>query len=235
MPITLYDLAGADPRLRFCPYCWRSTMALAHKDLPTRTVAWRLSERAALQAATGSTQVPAMLDGDTAVHDSWAIAEYLETVYSERPSLFEGAGGLAHARFINAWADTVMIPAITRLLARDVWQMLSPEDRPHFRRTREARLGATLESLAAGRDTEVVRFRHALEPLRRVLCRQEWLGGASPSYADYIVFGGLQSARCVSRFALLAADDPLHEWTGKVMDLFDGLARDTLTCSDLAA
>ncbi len=47
MPVkrVLYDLAGADPGLRFSPYCWRIKLALAHKNLPYTTVAWRFTDK----------------------------------------------------------------------------------------------------------------------------------------------------------------------------------------------
>jgi glutathione S-transferase len=225
MKITMYDLAGADTSLRFSPYCWRAKLALAHKALSYETIPWRFTEGAGLTAATGAQKVPAMLFGDERVHDSWTIAGYLETAYADRPSLFGGAGGLAHARFINAWADSVMIPGIARLIVRDVWAVLAPQDQAYFRSSREGRFGATLEAVVAGRDQSVAEFRAALTPLRLVLRNQAWFGGEQPSYADYIVFGGLQWARCVSEFALLAADDPLGAWFERVLDLFDGLGR----------
>ena len=43
--IKLYDLAGADPDLRFSPYCWRVKMAIAHKGLPCETIPWRFSDK----------------------------------------------------------------------------------------------------------------------------------------------------------------------------------------------
>jgi hypothetical protein len=43
MPITLYDLAGDDPSLRFSPYCWRTRLALAHKGLQVETIPWRFA------------------------------------------------------------------------------------------------------------------------------------------------------------------------------------------------
>ena len=52
MTITLYDLAGAEADRRFSPFCWRIRMALAHKELPVETVAWRFTEKEAL-APTG--------------------------------------------------------------------------------------------------------------------------------------------------------------------------------------
>ena len=43
--IKLYDLAGADPDLRFSPYCWRVKMAIAHKGLPCETIPWRFLDK----------------------------------------------------------------------------------------------------------------------------------------------------------------------------------------------
>ena len=55
------------------------------------------------------------------------------------------------------------------------------------------------------------------------------LGGETPSYADYVVFGSLQWPRCASRFELLEADDPIAEWRERMLDLFDGLGRKAMT------
>jgi glutathione S-transferase len=229
MTITLYDLAGADSDLRFSPYCWRSHMALAHKDLSVKTLPWRFSEKSRL-TGMGTDKVPVLTDGKRVVADSWGIAEYLEEQYPERPSLFEGPGGHAHAKFINAWADSVMIPGIARLVVHDIWSILAPRDQEYFRDSREARFGARLEDVQADREEQVQGFRKSLAPVRQVLKSQPWLGGSSPTYADYIVFGGLQWARCASRFELLAQEDPISTWRSSVLDLFGGLAGRAKTC-----
>ncbi len=65
----------------------------------------------------------------------------LEDTYPDRPSLFGGATGRAHARFINAWADGVMLGAIARLIVRDLLDVVAPQDRGYFRESREARFG----------------------------------------------------------------------------------------------
>jgi glutathione S-transferase len=87
----------------------------------------------------------------------------------------------------------------------------------------------TLEDMQADRETRVAEFRASLLPVRLVLGRQIWLGGAAPTYADYIVFGTLQWPRCASRFELLAADDPVTAWRERMLDLFDGLGRSAKT------
>jgi glutathione S-transferase len=220
----MHDLAGADPALRFSPYCWRTRMALAHKGLAVQTIPWRFTDTAAL-AFSGQGRVPVIRDGERVVFDSWAIAEYLEDSYPDRPSLFGGATGRAHARFINAWVDGVLLGAIARLIVRDLLDVVAPQDVEYFRNSREARFGKTLEAVQAGRETTVADLRATLLPARLVLGKQPWLGGAAPSYADYILFGSLQWPRCVSRFELLAEDDVVAVWRGRMLDLFDGLAR----------
>src|ERR1700684_1551851 len=114
MSIVLYDLAGADPDLRFSPYCWRTRFALAHKGLPVETVPWRFTDRDAI-AFSGQGKVPVIQDGGAVVVDSWQIAEYLEDQVPT-PTLFGDATGRAHALFLNAWADSVLAGGIARFI-----------------------------------------------------------------------------------------------------------------------
>ena len=51
MPIKMYDLAGAEVDRRFSPFCWRTKMALAHKQLEVETIPWRYADKAALAFA----------------------------------------------------------------------------------------------------------------------------------------------------------------------------------------
>jgi glutathione S-transferase len=225
MPIVLYDLAGADPALRFSPYCWRTRLALAHKGLAVETVPWRFTDKDVI-GFSGQGRVPVIRDGETVVSDSWDIACYLEAHYPDRTSLFGGASGQAHARLINAWADATLIGGIARLIVRDVLDAVDPKDVAYFRAAREQRFGATLEVVQEdGRANRVEAFRASLTPVRLVLRGQPWLGGTAPSYADHILFGSLQWPRCVSRFELLAADDPVLAWQERALDLYGGLGR----------
>jgi len=228
MPIILYDLAGADPALRFSPYCWRTKLALAHKGLAVETVPWRFTEKQRL-AFSGQGRVPVLVDGERVVSDSWAIAEYLEASYPDRPSLFGDAGGRAGARFINAWADSGLHGGIARMVVRDIFAVLAPQDRDYFRASRERNLGATLEAVVEGREGRLEAWRALLTPVRLVLAAQQFLGGEGPSYADHILFGTLQWPRCVSSFALLAMDDPVAAWFARVGALYGNLGASART------
>ena len=227
MTIIMHDLAGADPDLRFSPYCWRIRFALAHKGLPVETIPWRFTEREAI-AFSGQARVPVIRDEATVVSDSWSIAEYLETQYPT-PTLFGGATGRAHALFVNAWADSVLLGGIARFIVRDLLDIIDPKDVAYFRSSRESRFGTTLEAVQAGRDDRLPAFRETLTPVRLVLRRQDWLGGVAPSYADHIVAGTLMWPHCASRFELLAPDDAVTGWFGRMLDLYGGLGRTAKT------
>jgi glutathione S-transferase len=223
----MHDLAGADPALRFSPYCWRTRFAAAHKGLPIETIPWRFTDTAAI-VFSGQGRVPVICDGERVVHDSWAIAEYLEET-CPMPALFGGTTGRAHARFINAWADAVLMPAIAPFIVRDLLDILTPQDQAYFRPSREARFGRTLEEVQADREARQPGFRQLLTPLRLVLRHQPWLGGPAPSYADHIILGTLMWPRCASRFALLEAGDPVAEWQARGLELYGGIGRTAVT------
>src|SRR5918911_5688508 len=126
MMITLYDLAGAEAERRFSPFCWRTKMALAHKGLAVETVPWRFTEKDKLPQPNAG-RVPVIVDGGEVVHDSTAIADYLETRYADRPSLFGGEAGRALTRFVQNWTETVLQTGLIRLVLMDIYKHIGPE------------------------------------------------------------------------------------------------------------
>lgn len=224
MAIMLYDLAGAEPDRRFSPFCWRTRMALAHKGLEVETVPWRFTEKEKLpQPNVG--RVPVIVDDGHVVHDSTTIADYLENRYADRPSLFGGERGQALTRFIQNWTETVLQPGLIGFVVLDIHRHSDAKDQAYFRKSREERFGRTLEEVVKDREARLPAFRESLTPLRRTLERQDFIDGAAPAYADYIVFGAFQWARAISDFDLLVAGDPVAAWRGRMLDLFGGLAR----------
>jgi glutathione S-transferase len=223
MAVTLYDLAGAEADRRFSPFCWRTKMALAHKGLEVETIPWRFTETDKLPQPNAG-RVPVIVDGNRTVPDSSAIAAYLEERYPDRP-LFAGDAGRALTTFVQNWTETVVQPGLPGFVVLDIYRHVAPEDREYFRRSREERFGRALEEIVEGRETRLGSFRDSLAPLRRTVERQAFLCGAAPAYADYIVFGAFQWARAISDFELLAADDPVAAWRGRMLDAFGGFAR----------
>ena len=156
MTITLYDLSGKDRR-RFSPFGWRSRMALAHKGLDHTVEHIRFSDKDKL-AFSGQNLVPVLTDGDTVVADSFAIAEYLEDAYPDRPSLFGGASGRGMAKVINGFVDRTIMIHVGNLIVADVYQLVDPECADYFRTSREERFGKSLEEVVVGREDRVETF-----------------------------------------------------------------------------
>ena len=218
----LYELVGADPTRRFSPFCWRARMALAHKGLEAEVVPWRFTEASALRFAHYD-KVPVLVDDERVVTDSSTIAAYLDKAYPDRPSLFRDDA--PSRRFTIAWANSVLHPAIVRLIVSDIPPLLAEPARSYFIASREQRFGMKLDEVTADRAQRVGEFRALLLPLRTVLAEQAFLGGDAPDYADYAVFGGFQWARCASAFELLDRGDLVRCWRDRMLDLYGGLAR----------
>lgn len=228
MTIVLYDLAGADGRVRFSPYCWRIKLALKHKGLEAQTRAWRFTDKDAI-SFTGQSLVPVLTDREKTVCDSWAIALYLEAAYPEQPSLFGGQSARDQALFVKFWCELTLHPLVLRLILPDIYACIDDKDKSYFRKTREARFGRSLEEIAILPEQGIPALREAIAPLRAAVQRQPYLGGEAPMFVDYMVFAHFQSARIVSSLHLLEPDDPVYAWQERMLDAFDGFSRDAVT------
>jgi glutathione S-transferase len=221
----LYELDGRDGR-RFSTNSWRIKLALAHKGLAHESTAMPFT-RIREVGDGGFKTVPVLDDNGTWIGDSWNIALYLERTYPDTPSIFGGAAGRDFARFVQHWQESQISPFAITLIVKDLFECVVPEDRDYFRESREKRVGMSLEAAVADRDTHVVEFRKLLEPLRRRVREQPFLGGDAPMYADYVAFGPFIWARSVTPFRLVESDDPVNAWFQRCLDLHGGLARNS--------
>lgn len=224
--IELYELKGKNDR-RYSLFSWRARMALRHKGLDFETQPVRMSDKQAIEFSGGKT-VPVIKDKDTVVRDSWKIAEYLESRYPERP-LFGGEIGRGVTQAFNTWADRALVPAMLQVIAADIHERVDALDEGYFRQTMEKVLRMTLEESRAKRDAAVLQLGKALEPLQATFKRQAFLAGAAPAYADYILLSVFQWARVMSPHELLGPEDPLCQWRERMLDLYQGFARNVPT------
>lgn len=221
--ISLYELKGKNDR-RYSLFSWRARMALRHKGLDFESIPVKLSDKAVIEFSGGKT-VPVIRDKDTVVRDSWKIAEYLENRYKDSPALFGGdiARGLSQA--FNTWVDRSIVPAMLPVIAADIHERVDADDEHYFRQTMEKVLKMSLEESRLRRDEALLALGKVLAPLQETFKRQAFLAGAAPAYADYALFSVFQWARVMSPRELLGPEDPLCQWRERMLDLFDGFAR----------
>ncbi len=223
MTILMHDLAVRRD-VRLSPYCWRVRLALEHKGLPYLTVPTTFSGISSIADGNQKT-VPVIQDpraeGTRIVADSWAIADYLENAYPDRPSLFGGDVGRSYAFYLQNWMTAAVLRPALKTVLLDIYANVVPEDRDYFRASREKRFGVTLEEFASGPlDARVAAVRTALEPIRAVLKEQAYLSGPRPLHADYVVAGFLFWWRAISPTQLLEAGDPLTPWFQRILELY---------------
>lgn len=223
MAITFYDLCGKDKK-RFSPFGWRTRMALAHKGLDYTLELVKFTEKHKIEFS-GQPLVPVIRDGETVVNDSWAIAEYLEDTYPDRPSLFGSAEGRGMAKTINNFVNMTIQPTIPSLIIADIAENVDPGCLEYFVGSREKRFGKTLAEVQTGREDRVETALKAMEPIRAVIGDRPFIGGEAPTYADFPLFAVLQWARCTSPFPIVPTDDPIHAWFERLLDAYDGVGR----------
>ena len=221
-----YDLSGSDNK-RFSPFGWRVRMSLAHLGLEehAQVELVKFSQKDKLKFS-GQELVPVIQDNRVTISDSWRIAEYLENNYTSQPTLFISLTNKAYEKFVASWVDSQVHPLVAKCVVRDILDVIDPNDREYFRRSREARFGMSLEEIVANREETRTSLKRTLFPARKVLELNPFLGGKSASFADYSVFGAIMWARITSSFDILEEHDPIIDWRERMLDLYDGLARE---------
>ncbi|MEO0546443.1 MAG: glutathione S-transferase family protein [Pseudomonadota bacterium] len=225
MSIKLYELCSADPAHLFSPHCWKTRMSLAHKGLDFETVATPFTGIAGVEGGPAR-RVPVLRDGETVIEESLEIAKYLDANYPDAPSLLKGEGGAALTELVITWSQTQVHPAVVKLCLMDIFNALAPEDQVFFRATREKAFGKTLEEFQAQFDqNDNSGLVASLLPVELMLKKQPFIGGDTPLFADYVVFGALQWLRTSAPRDVMPKDSAVAGWFERLLDMYDGAGR----------
>ncbi len=222
MTIKLYDLALSDPDVRPSPFCWRAKFALLHKGVPFETVPVPFADKEQYPNKDHGL-VPILIDGDEIICDSENIYAYAEQKFEGTP-LVQSSGERAACDFYNAWAASNLFPYFAPMMFVRVHAAAHEDDKAYFRKTREQRLGKTLEEAAATPGLSE-RIEEALQTLAAPMVRHKFLGGESANMADYNMFSIFQWLRLTTQEELFETPQAVAAWQERMLDLFDGYAR----------
>ena len=219
----LFELVGCDKDNGFSPFVWRTKLALAHKGLEAELVPLHFSEIRNTLEFSGSKTVPVLEDGDNVISDSWDIACYLEENYSDKPSLFGGDAAKVGLNLLSLQIGKSLLMPLFKTIAADIHDLLHDMDKDYFRKSREQRIGCSIEEAAEDFKTPLKLFKGNLWPYSQHLKSEDFLAGAAPAYSDYMLYSTFLWARGSSMKKIVDDNDPLVDWLSRMDQLFGGL------------
>lgn len=222
----LYDLAFADPDVRFSPFCWIAKFGLLHKGIPFETVPLRFTEKENYPDQDHG-KLPILADGETIVCDSANILTYLDDKFPAKP-LTATPGEQSAAIFANAFVGAHIFPALAPMLMWRVCTGAHADDQAYFRETREKRFGITLEELSKTPGLKE-KAEAAMSLLAAPLSEKPFLGGDAPNLSDYYVMSPLMWQRCITSEKLYETPAAVTDWQDRMLDAFDGYGRKAKT------
>ncbi|MGI4840325.1 MAG: glutathione S-transferase [Janthinobacterium lividum] len=217
--IELFEVCGENPLLVFSPFCWRVRLALAHKGLSASFRPVTYSDKDQI-AFSGQDLLPIIRDGDTQLHDSFAIIRYLDQQYPHAALGLDSLAG-SRAELIDRTAHQDLLVGLFRLLVLRILPLLSPQDADYFRNKHEQLLGITLEAFA---DLSIGQqlVDRALQPLEAQLQSSPFLDGKEPGAVD-ILIGGFFFWAWVLHSTPWEHCPSVSEWFGRMLTHYESV------------
>ncbi|QNI80496.1 glutathione S-transferase/ rho class [Synechococcus sp. RS9909] len=191
-------------QFRHSAFCLKVRMVLQAKALSYRVVEVTPGVgQLAVFRLSGQRQLPVLVDGDTVIADSSAIARHLESVEPDPSLIPQDARDAAQVHLIEDWADTTLAHAARLALVQaaasdpELRVALLPDDLPEpLRRTLAGLPGGWLQGLGEVLDQgERAAMFTSLQRLAAAVETTPWLVGDQLSMADLAVAAQLSLLR----------------------------------------
>ncbi|KAF9329904.1 hypothetical protein BG006_007075, partial [Podila minutissima] len=156
--LKLFELVdGKTRQISFSPAVWRAKMALHYKGVTYESLPLTFLDipKVIPQTCTNiaAPTVPTLvLEDGQGLTDSFAIAEYLEEKYPDRPSLFGANPSEKNLqRFFESYVQSKLHPSIQRMVYEDMYNMQDDDNAHYFRSSREKSSGRPYHLIAGDR------------------------------------------------------------------------------------
>lgn len=146
-----------------CPFCQKTRIVLAEKDLSFETVPVDLQageqKRPEFLKLNPFGKVPVLIDDEVIVYDSTIINEYLEDEYPHPQLMPSDSAARARVRTFEDYADNAFIP-LTGTIMRELRKPEAERDQEKLTTSRQqvARMLAVIDGSLAGRNWLVGNF-----------------------------------------------------------------------------
>ena len=207
--LKLYDLSGKND-LRFSPPCWNVKLCLIINDIQFETIPIKFSDKNKI-AFSKQDLVPILDYKDGFVNDSWNIINWLNKNYSEK-KIFKNHSSKIFSYYLYLWTSRQLLPILFKIIAHEIPNVLEANDIDYYIKTREKRINGPITKFVPMISSSIEEFRKSIDPIRKIIIKNGYIGGEKPGIEDCIFFGNLKWVDVCSSCNLLKDEDPVNKW-----------------------
>ena len=207
--LKLYDLSGKND-LRFSPPCWNVKLCLIINDIQFETIPIRFTDKNKI-AFSKQELVPILDYKDGFVNDSWNIINWLNKNYSEK-TIFKNHSSKIFSYYLYLWTSRQLLPILFKIIAHEIPNVLEANDIDYYIKTREKRINGPITKFVPMISSSIEEFRKSIDPIRKIIIKNGYIGGEKPGIEDCIFFGNLKWVDVCSSCNLLKDEDPVKKW-----------------------
>ena len=207
--LNLYDLSGKND-LRFSPPCWNIKLCLIQNDIKFKTIPVRFTDKEKI-AFSKQKLVPILDYKNGFVCDSWNIINWLNENYSQK-TIFKNHSSKIFSYYLYLWTSRQLLPILFKIIAHEIPNVLEANDIDYYIKTREKRINGPITKFVPMISSSIEEFRKSIDPIRKIIIKNGYIGGEKPGIEDCIFFGNLKWVDVCSPCNLLDDEDPVNLW-----------------------
>ena len=216
--LKLYDLSGKND-LRFSPPCWNVKLCLILNNIEFITIPVRFTDKDKI-AFSKQKLVPILDYKKGFVCDSWNIINWLNENYPEK-NIFINNSSKNFSYFLYLWTSRQLLPILFKIIAHEIPNVLEGDDVDYYIKTREERINGPITKFLPFIPSYIEEFRKLIDPLRKIIIKNNYISGKNPGIEDCIFFGNLKWVDVCSPCNLLDNEDPVYQWYKNLLKIIN--------------